>query len=158
VFGIFKNDGEPTKRWLRSQLNKYVKTDEIKIQFFGAFRGMIWATSHSVTYKDLVLLHPNWQSEGSGILAKPDLPIVERLENTVLFGITDLLHPWAYPRNCSWVDVPSNTISCGPELVAKMNQGYGVDNGIRVGVGFMGSFRARHTIKRLNRKSVPGII
>ena len=30
-----------------------------------------------------------------------------------------LLHSWGYPRNGLWVDIPSKTIYCGPEIVAK---------------------------------------
>ena len=55
---------------------------------------------------------------GNTIWAKPDQPIQERIENSVLFGIKYLLNSWNYPRNCIWVDADAKTISCGQELVA----------------------------------------
>ena len=32
-----------------------------------------------------------------------------------------LLHSWGYPRDCLWVDFPSKTVFCGPDIVAKTN-------------------------------------
>ena len=60
----------------------------------------------------------NWYFEQSEIWTKPDLPIAERVEKSLLFGIKYLLNLWGYPRKNLWVDVPSKTISCGPEKVA----------------------------------------
>ena len=86
---------------------------------------MLWVTFPSQTNRDMILeslkkIKDNWKCEGSLIWSKPDETIEERVQTqSILFGMKFLLHSWGYSRNCLWVDVPSKTVYCGSEIVAK---------------------------------------
>ena len=85
---------------------------------------MPWMTFTSPTTRDMILesikkIKDNWKCEGSVIWSKPDEPIEERVQASILFGIKFLLHSRGYPRDSLWVDVPSKTVFCRPEVVAK---------------------------------------
>ena len=62
-----------------------------------------------------------WSCEGVKIWAKEDALLDERVTRSLLFGTKFLLASWGYPRSSVWVDMESNEIKCGAELVFKMS-------------------------------------
>ena len=109
---------------------------------------MIWVVFETEACKHATVKKLNknkkasmWSCEGSEIWVKQDAPLEERVTSTLLFGMKFLLSSWGCPRNSIWVDVVSNQISCGPEVVAKVSIVDGILHLVYgEGVGFLGRF------------------
>ena len=126
VFGNFKGaDGPAAEKWLRVELEKVSSSKEFNIFWKGKkFVGMLWVTFSSPINRDIILesinkIKDDFKCEDSVIWSKPDEPTEERVERSILFGIKYLLHSWGYPRDCLWVDFPSKTVLCGPDIVGR---------------------------------------
>ena len=94
----------------------------------GEFNGMLFAKFKSQQLRDWavgVLGKAKLQHEGAKIWVTKDLPLMEIIERSVLFGMKNLVVEWGVPKSDVWVDADANTVSVEKEMAleAKVNDG-----------------------------------
>ena len=123
LFGGFKDvTAEQVEVWITSECGKLDQGKIVKQYFKGTWAHKMWVVFESTASRNAIFesirKQSMWSCEGNPIWVKQDLPIGERIETSLLFGMKFLLNSWKYPRNSIWVDTSNKTISCGGELVA----------------------------------------
>ena len=54
---------------------------------------------------------------GNAIWAKEDLPLEERIPQSLLFGLKKLMIGWGYEKMAVWVDLSKNQLLVGTDIV-----------------------------------------
>ena len=125
VFQNFNNVPlDQAEKWIMTECAKFDVGKVIKTYAKDKFTDKVWVVFESMASRDSILERirklSTWSCEGSVIRAKPDQVVEDRVQQNVLFGIKHLLSLWGYPRNCIWVDIQLKQVSCGHEVVAKV--------------------------------------
>ena len=115
---------DDAKTWLENKLWERWLPQPVKTYTKGDFKGMLFCKYASKHDRDLVVedLRPKHLAcNGKNVWSKPDLPLNQRVSESVLFALKRLMVSWSYEKKSLWVDKDTNSLKIGGEIIMKVS-------------------------------------
>ena len=121
--GKFSSKTE-AETWITNQMWYLSAPAAAEFYVKGEFSGILFAKFQNTADRDAAVSQMRgaklWNNN-SEIWAKPDMPLPDRVVNTVTFGLKRLLVSWGWDKFALWVDTDQNTLKLWDELIVKAN-------------------------------------